>query len=166
MEAPCSGTALSWPDARIVWIFLREDRGVYFNARLQAFSNLSGVGVDPLSTVEHLHRGSGEPYIHFLLDVFKGNGIVHTLHTDVVAGATVATYQDANSNGLDGNGHRNGRSSAKLLVRLPSRFWKGLWLKASKRSPIGSFGSNALEFFVDIGVVRHLVDRFGGAGRE
>lgn len=34
---------MSWPDARIVWMFLREGRGVYSNARLQAFSSRSGV---------------------------------------------------------------------------------------------------------------------------
>ena len=45
-----------------------------------------GVGADPVSTVEDLHRGSGEPYIHLLLNVFKGNGIVHALHRDVVVG--------------------------------------------------------------------------------
>lgn len=45
-----------------------------------------GVGADPVSTEEDLHRGSGEPYIHLLLNVFKGNGIVHALHRDVIVG--------------------------------------------------------------------------------
>ena len=33
-------------------------------------------------------------------------------------------------------------SSAKLLARLPSLFWKGLWLNVSRRSQIALFSSN------------------------
>ena len=46
-----------------------------------------GMGTDAVSTVEDLHSGSGEPDIYLLLDVFKGNRIVHTLHRNVVIGA-------------------------------------------------------------------------------
>ena len=41
----CAWIPLSWPDARIAGIFLREGRGVYSNACLQAFSSRSGVHV-------------------------------------------------------------------------------------------------------------------------
>ena len=45
------------------------------------------------------------------------------------------------SKGLGGNGRRKGFSSAKLLARLPSRFWKGSWLKVSSRPQSASFSS-------------------------
>lgn len=41
-------------------------------------------GTDAVSTVEDPHSGSGEPDIYFLIDVLKGNRIVHTLHRNVV----------------------------------------------------------------------------------
>jgi len=53
-----------------------------------------------------------------------------------------ATFQVANSKGLCGRGRRKGLSSAKLLARLPSLFWKGMWLNVSRRSQIASFSSN------------------------
>ncbi len=43
-----------------------------------------GMGTDSVSTVENLYRGFGEPDIYLLLDVFKGNRIIHTLHRNVV----------------------------------------------------------------------------------
>ena len=41
-------------------------------------------GTDAVSTVEDPHSGSGEPDIYLLIDVLKGNRIVHTLHRNVV----------------------------------------------------------------------------------
>ena len=41
-------------------------------------------GIDAVSTVEDPHSGSGEPDIYLLIDVLKGNRIVHTLHRNVV----------------------------------------------------------------------------------
>lgn len=45
------------------------------------------VGADALPSVKHFYRGSGEPNIYLLLDVLKGNRIVHALQADVVIGS-------------------------------------------------------------------------------
>ena len=69
----------------ILLVFQRHmllDRAVLVESPVQ-----SRVGADPVSTIEHLYCGSGKPYIHFLLDVFKGNGIVHALYRNVVIGS-------------------------------------------------------------------------------
>lgn len=41
-------------------------------------------GIDAVSTVEDPHSGSGKSDIYLLIDVLKGNRIVHTLHRNVV----------------------------------------------------------------------------------
>ena len=55
------------------------DRAVLVESSVQP-----GMGTDPASAVENLYRGSGEPDIYLLIDVLKGNRIVHTLHRNVV----------------------------------------------------------------------------------
>jgi len=66
----------------VFWRHMLLDRAVLVEPSVQY-----EVGADPISAVEDLHRGSGEPHIHLLLDVFKGNRIVHTFHRDVVIGS-------------------------------------------------------------------------------
>ena len=44
----------------------------------------SGMRTDPVSTKEHLYCGFGEPHIYLLLDVLKGNRVIHALHRNTV----------------------------------------------------------------------------------
>ena len=55
-------------------------------------------------------------------------------HADVMLYWTVATFQTASSNGVVGRDSRNSFSSANQDARMPSCFWKSLWLKASSFS--------------------------------
>ena len=65
----------------VLWRHVLLDRAVLVKSSVQP-----GMGTDSVSTVENLYRGFGEPDIYLLLDVFKGNRIVHTLHRNVVIG--------------------------------------------------------------------------------
>ena len=65
----------------VLWRHMLLDRTVLVKPSVQP-----GMGTDSASTVENLYRGFGESDIHLLLDVFKGNRIVHTLHRNVVIG--------------------------------------------------------------------------------
>ena len=63
----------------VLWRHVLLDRAVLVKPSVQP-----GMGTDSVSTVENLCRGFGEPDIYLLLDVFKGNRIIHTLHRNVV----------------------------------------------------------------------------------
>ena len=63
----------------VLWRHMLLDRTVLVKPSVQP-----GMGTDSVSTVENLCRGFGEPDIYLLLDVFKGNRIIHTLHRNVV----------------------------------------------------------------------------------
>ena len=63
----------------VLWRHMLLDRTVLVKPSVQP-----GMGTDSVSTVENLYRGFCEPDIHLLLDVFKGNRIIHTLHRNVV----------------------------------------------------------------------------------
>lgn len=55
---------------------------------------------------------------------------------------TVACLQSASSKRVAGSGVRNGFSSSRnKLIRLPSFFWKSLWLNSSSFSLIARFNS-------------------------
>ena len=63
----------------VLWRHMLLDRAVLVKPAVQP-----GMGTDSVPAVENLYRGSGEPDIYFLLDVLKGNRIVHALHGNVV----------------------------------------------------------------------------------
>lgn len=69
-------------------ILLVVGRHMVLNGAVLVESSVQpGVGTDLVSGVEHLYRGSGELYIHLLLDVLKGDGVIHALHRNVVIGS-------------------------------------------------------------------------------
>ena len=90
-----------------------------------------------ISTIARVRRTS----TCCLMYLYGIHRVVHVLYTDVIVYRTVATFQTANSNGVDGRDSRNSFSLAKQEAQLPSRFWKELWLKASSFSWIVSFNS-------------------------
>ena len=121
----------------VLWRHMLLDRTVLVKPSVQP-----GMGTDSVSTVENLYRGSGESDIYLLLDVFKGNRIVHTLHRNVVIGTHRCHFPGGQFKRPGRQRAQEGLSSAKLLARLPSLFWKGLWLNVSRRSQIALFSSN------------------------
>ena len=58
----------------VLWRHVLLDRAVLVKPAVQP-----GMGTDSVSTAENLYRGFGKSDIYLLLDVFKGNRIVHTL---------------------------------------------------------------------------------------
>ena len=78
----------------VLWRHMLLDRTVLVKPSVQP-----GMGTDSVSTVENLYRGFGESDIYLLLDVFKGNRIVHTLHRNVVIGAHRCHFPDGQFKG-------------------------------------------------------------------
>ena len=85
----------------VLWRHMRLDRAVLVKPSVQP-----GMGTDSVSTVENLYRGFGEPDIYLLLDVFKGNRIIHTLHGNVVIWSHRCHFPD-------GQFKRSGRQRAQ-----------------------------------------------------
>ena len=99
----------------------------------------SGDEANAVSTTKHLHRGSGEAYIHILLDILNLGGVVHALHGNVVIGS-LSCYLPGRQ--FKGSGRQ--RAQEELFLRKaadPASFpiLEGLWLNVSSRLWIASF---------------------------
>ena len=74
------------------------------------------MGTDSVSTVENLYRGSGEPDIYSLLDVLKGNRIVHALHGNVVIWSHRCHFPDGQFSQYEGRDDTDSTLNSSFIL--------------------------------------------------